>query len=360
MERIDLFKQMDDEINNFKKMFFSIFEPKKGEGILLIYDKPNNEIKDNIKWRERRIFIKKWYDFLITLSKKYEFNIDLDSFNATGINNKILDKSITKKFENYNIIIAMTEFSITTTLVNLAKNNQRSIRCASMPIVEKRMEKSVLHMDYSQVKKYAKNLKKFLQDAYGATINFSTNDSLYIDLRNRDAGADDGDCSKPGNLINLPSGEGFISPYEGTDDEKSEFGESKTKGILPFYYKDEVIKFNIKKNTIISFNGGKKYVSEVKRYFDENPSRKNIAELGIGCNPKAKVTGNTLEDEKVGLHIAYGTSSHIGGKITSDVHMDIVYAKGCKIEGETVILHLKNEDVTIISNAQLDYKLIND
>jgi len=48
-------------------------------------------------------------------------------------------------------------------------------------------------------------------------------------------------------------------------------------------------------------------------FFAENDTRRNIAELGIGCNPKAVITGNILEDEKVGLHIAYGMSSHLGG-----------------------------------------------
>lgn len=350
---------MNNELVEFEKMFFSIFNPKKDEKILLIYDKPNDEIKDNIKWKERRIFIKKWYEFLLKLSKKYHFYVTLDYYDATGMNNKILNASLQNRFGKYNIIIAMTEFSITTTLVGLIKKNPLSIRCASMPMVEKRMETSVLRMDYSDVKRYAQNLKKILQKSDSATIHFSTGDTLYIDLRNRNAGADDGDCSKPGYMINLPSGEGFIAPYEGADDEKVEFGESKTEGILPIYFKDEIIKLNIKKNTIISFDGNKEIISELMNYFNANPFRKNIAELGIGCNPMAIVTGNILEDEKVGLHIAYGTSSHIGGKITSDVHKDIVYAKGCKIEGETVILHQKNTDILIITNSELNYKKIN-
>jgi hypothetical protein len=62
----------------------------------------------------------------------------------------------------------------------------------------------------------------------------------------------------------------------------------------------------------------------------------NIAEVAIGCNDKAVVTGNLLEDEKAGFHWAYGRSEFLGGTVspkdfsTPDkvLHQDIVYAKG--------------------------------
>ena len=97
----------------------------------------------------------------------------------------------------------------------------------------------------------------------------------------------------------------------------------------------------------------------MRRFFIEKDSRRNIAELGIGCNPNAIVTGNVLEDEKAGLHIAYGSSVHLGGKVMSDVHQDICYAKGLPIEG--ISLKLINGDKTIIEiirDAALQYDLL--
>jgi leucyl aminopeptidase (aminopeptidase T) len=97
----------------------------------------------------------------------------------------------------------------------------------------------------------------------------------------------------------------------------------------------------------------------MRNFFEENDSRRNIAELGIGCNPNAVVMGKILEDEKVGLHIAYGTSAHLGGKVKSDVHLDIVHAKGCPVEGKT--LTLINSDGTkteLVRNAVLRYELL--
>ena len=119
------------------------------------------------------------------------------------------------------------------------------------------------------------------------------------------------------------------------------------------------MKFIVKQNRIIDIVGKGKKALEMRNYFKENETRRNIAELGIGCNPTAVVRGNPLEDEKVGLHIAYGMSTHIGGKITSDTHYDIVYAKGCPIEGKTLTIFTRNGTSTdLIKDAQLKYDLL--
>ena len=95
-------------------------------------------------------------------------------------------------------------------------------------------------------------------------------------------------------------------------------------------------------------------------FFSANETRRNIAELGIGCNPEAVVTGNPLEDEKVsGLHVAYGMSSHLGGKVDSDMHMDIIYARECPVAATT--LTLINEDgtqVQLIKETRFRYDLL--
>lgn len=54
------------------------------------------------------------------------------------------------------------------------------------------------------------------------------------------------------------------------------------------------------------------------------PTGRMIAEVGIGTNPAAIVTGNTAEDEKaIGTaHLAFGTSVSIGGENHAGVHID--------------------------------------
>jgi leucyl aminopeptidase (aminopeptidase T) len=66
----------------------------------------------------------------------------------------------------------------------------------------------------------------------------------------------------------------------------------------------------------------------------------NVAELGIGTNEKAKLTGNILEDEKIlgTCHVAFGASAAIGGRIQVPVHLDCVVLKPTvALDGEPIV-----------------------
>jgi leucyl aminopeptidase (aminopeptidase T) len=66
----------------------------------------------------------------------------------------------------------------------------------------------------------------------------------------------------------------------------------------------------------------------------------NVAELGIGTNEKAILTGNVLEDEKImgTCHVAFGASAAIGGEVQVPVHLDCVVMKpDLSIDGEPIV-----------------------
>jgi len=55
----------------------------------------------------------------------------------------------------------------------------------------------------------------------------------------------------------------------------------------------------------------------------------NVAELGVGLNPNARLTGEMLEDEGVlgTIHIGIGTSLTLGGEIMAPTHYDLLMWK---------------------------------
>jgi len=342
-----------------KKLINDVFEPKFGERILLIVDLPHDNIFDTASWKDRRKLAKDWYQTLKSMGEEKGFNVDFFEYLATGKPNGPLPELVKNKVRKSNLFFAMTEFSATSSLVSICQDEDSTTRGASMPRVERRMEETAMKADYTKIQQYATFLKIILDESIAAEICFSSGDKLFIDLRNREAGADKGECKQSGQIINFPSGEAWKAPYEGTLEESKKFGESKTQGILPSSYNGELVKYFVKQNCISDIFGKGKIASKMKELFDENDSRRNIAELGIGCNPSAVVTGNILEDEKAGLHIAYGMSTHLGGKVVSDLHQDISYSKGCPIEAFSVILLNKDGAKTnIIKNSELQYELL--
>ena len=55
----------------------------------------------------------------------------------------------------------------------------------------------------------------------------------------------------------------------------------------------------------------------------ENPDAYTLGELGIGTNPRARLIGNILADEKVygTAHIAFGSNATFGGTVQAGVHI---------------------------------------
>ncbi|MBD3367964.1 MAG: hypothetical protein GF405_07315 [Candidatus Eisenbacteria bacterium] len=97
---------------------------------------------------------------------------------------------------------------------------------------------------------------------------------------------------------------------------------------------NEILLFRVEHNQVVGVLGDGPLADEFRSMFDQEAALRNIAEVAIGCNPQAVVTGNVLEDEKAGFHWAYGRSDHLGGDVGPDAfsspdlirHMDIVYA----------------------------------
>ena len=71
----------------------------------------------------------------------------------------------------------------------------------------------------------------------------------------------------------------------------------------------------VKNNQIIDVKGEGTIAEDKRQEFHQESALRKIAEVAIGCNARAVVTGNTLEDEKAGFHWAYGRSDLFGGRI---------------------------------------------
>lgn len=65
-----------------------------------------------------------------------------------------------------------------------------------------------------------------------------------------------------------------------------------------------------------------------------------MAELGIGLNPKAKIIGIILEDEKVigTVHIALGNNLSYGGTNDVPLHLDgVIKSPDVYVDGKVIM-----------------------
>jgi leucyl aminopeptidase (aminopeptidase T) len=172
-----------------------------------------------------------------------------------------------------------------------------------------------------------------LERASEGHITDANGTDLHLDLSGREAIPDAGELTEPGAFGNLPCGEGFISPA-GANGILVIDGSMAGVGLV-----DEPVELVVEGGHLTSARGGHgmAFMELLTEHGDDGT---NIAELGVGTNEKAKLTGETLEDEKIlgTIHVAFGASAGIGGTVQVPVHLDCVVMKPTlELDGEAIV-----------------------
>lgn len=226
-----------------------------------------------------------------------------------------------EKMLGSNVILLVTSVSLTHTQARI-NASERGARIASMPNINKDIFERLIDVDYDYIKKITNKLADILDEGSEVRIMTDKGTDLSIDISGRESlGRHAGIYNTPGSFANLPTGEAFIAPVEGKSNGvyvvDGSFG-----GIGQV---EEPVKITVEDGFAIKIEGGEeaeKLRASLEEVGDSNAY--NIAELGIGTNPSAKITGVTLEDEKVmeTCHVAVGKSKGFGGKVEVPIHID--------------------------------------
>lgn len=364
------------------QLFQTVFALRPDErNLTFLVDLPDEIVRDNEEWHDRRQIAAEWYDQLSANAPRTPFReIHLCTYSNVGSNNNDLPpfvKKVNKVFGDASlaggmpvpldemlassgIVIALTELSATAPLKMLAKRFQ--FRGASMPGFLRSMLPT-LSINYEDVHARVVQLTDRMEKAESARVTLASNGNTYIsmyDLRFRHAHASGGLIREPGLVANLPSGEAFITPYEGEQKEEP----SHTSGLLPVQFGDEIVVYRLDNNRAVEVESRGTYSDLERSKLRDEPAYGNIAELGMGVLSDWGVqpVGSILLDEKCGLHIAFGRSEHFGG-ITSPsffnnpknvVHIDRVYLPSLqpKISVEDVTFIYSEQEEKIMENGK--------
>jgi leucyl aminopeptidase (aminopeptidase T) len=233
------------------------------------------------------------------------------------------------------VILAPTIQSISHTEARKAATDAGA-RVASMPGASGEMLARVMGADMRLLRKRGAQLGRALGAGAEARITCARGSDLRMGLEDRTAIVDAGQLNKRGAFGNIPCGEAFVAPVEGTG-EGSLIVDGSIAGVGKVV---TPVKLDVHDGYLTAASGPDG--ARLMNMLEEEGGREgfNLAELGIGTNEEATLTGNVLEDEKIlgSAHVAFGASAAIGGTVQVEVHLDsVILEPTVEVDGETIV-----------------------
>ena len=230
------------------------------------------------------------------------------------------------------VLIAPTMQSLSHCAARRAAS-EAGVRVASLPGVTEDMLARLMAVDMTGLRRRGRAVCAALEGGE-AHITCARGSDLRLGLDGRTPIVDAGVLNKPGAFGNLPCGEGFIAPLEGSGE-----GTLVVDGsIAGVGLVEEPVTLTIREGHLVDASG-EQGAALMELLTEHGPDGTNVAELGIGTNGEATLTGNVLEDEKIlgSAHVAFGASAAIGGAVQVPVHLDCVVLEPTVTVGGTTI-----------------------
>ncbi len=231
------------------------------------------------------------------------------------------------------VLLAPTVQSLSHTAAR-KRASESGTRTATLPGATEEMLARVMSDDMANLRRRGSRVAEILDRGTEARITCDHGSDLRLGLQGRVAIPDAGELTHEGAFGNLPCGEGFISPAT-ADGTLIVDGSIAGVGLV-----DKPVRLTVENGHLVDASGpeGAQLMELLTAH---GPDGTNVAELGIGTNEKAILTGNILEDEKIigTAHVAFGASAAIGGNVQVPVHLDVVSMRPeVTVDGTPVVL----------------------
>jgi len=232
-------------------------------------------------------------------------------------------------------VLAVTSRSITHTAARRAAT-AAGARVATMPGITEECLIRTMNADYHAIAARTERVATRLTSARVARVTTTAGTDVTLPIDGIAAIASTGLILRSGQWGNLPSGEAYLRPEEG----KSE-GVIVVDGSLAGIGKvKKPVRITVKQGMVSNVTGGpeaKQFAEQIEKV--GSPAR-NVAELGVGTNDRAVVTGNILEDEKIlgTVHIAFGNNASMGGTVSVPYHVDGILLRPTLTLDDEVVL----------------------
>jgi len=259
--------------------------------------------------------------------------------------NREVEKIIRKyRKEAAHAVVALSYYSTSHTRFRNLLSTICGARYASMPLFDEAMLQGAMRVDYKRMFKLTKKIAARVNKSEKIDIRTPNGTHIVFSKKGRMAKADTGIITTPGAFSNLPAGEVFLAPREGTASGRLVLDWAPTRKLK------SPVTLYIEKGLVTHVEGREKFVGYLKEKLSEQKENANIAELGIGTNDRASRPYNILESEKIfgTIHIALGDNSTFGGKVSTSFHQDFVF-----FNPTVTLIHKNGRKSVLLKNGKL-------
>jgi leucyl aminopeptidase (aminopeptidase T) len=232
------------------------------------------------------------------------------------------------------VVLAPTIQSLSHTAARKAAS-EAGVRIATLPGVTEEMLARLMNGDLDEMRRRGWAIVNVMNRGSRVRISDENGTDLRFSIEGREGIVDAGELSAAGAFGNLPCGEGFIAPVEGTAEGTLVVdGSIAAVGLV-----ESPVQLTVEGGHLVGATGDEG-AQLMELLTPHGPDGTNVAELGIGTNEEAILTGNILEDEKIfgTAHVAFGASAGIGGTVQVPVHLDVVVKEPTvEIDGEAIL-----------------------
>jgi len=262
-------------------------------------------------------------------------------FPSTGRNAVEPPAGVAERMKAADVVVIITSFSLSHTDAREAACHSGA-RVASMPrfIPEMLYPNGPMDADYTEIERLTKRVADAVSPARQVHVTCPAGTDITFSVEGRPGQVDAGMYTRPGSWGNLPAGEAYCTPVEGT-----------AHGVIqvtPGWHADlvEPMTLVFEEGELNQLRGGGAVGEELRGILqigtetEPYQSRRSLGEFGIGTNPNARRIDITVEAEKImgTVHLAVGDNAHMGGKINTDYHQDFVIPKASfSLDGEVIM-----------------------
>jgi aminopeptidase len=201
-----------------------------------------------------------------------------------------------------------------------------------------------MNVDWKALAKRTIKLAQEVRKANFIEVKTPNGTCILFSKKGRKTITDTGILTRKGSFSNLPAGEVYFAPLEGTSQGKLvlEWGETTQLG--------SPVTLTVHDGSVVGISGDDPYAAQLSKKLSERKENTNIAELGIGTNEAAKRPDNILESEKIlgTIHIALGDNSSFGGSVKTPFHQDFVF-----FQPTVTLIHKDGSRGNILSAGKL-------